>query len=214
MQRVIGGRPPGGQEDKLSAKRERVLEAARRHFMQNGFADTGIEQVARDAKVSTATLYDLFPGKTQLFHAVIEDAGRTFSLRISEVAARDEDLLQRLRSFAAAYARFMSDPFVRAVFRLVAAERRRFTSVAQDFYDRGRTEFGGNLIAILRGLQDEGRIDAPRMATAAGQLMGMIEHPTFLIPIVTGGEVECSRTPEQIAADAVDTFLARYGTGK
>lgn len=33
---------------------------------------TGIETVARDARVSTATLYDLFPGKTQLFHAVME----------------------------------------------------------------------------------------------------------------------------------------------
>lgn len=213
MQHVIGGEAPGGKDDRLSAKRERVLEAARRHFMQNGFADTGIEQVARDAKVSTATLYDLFPGKTQLFHAVIEDAGRVFSQRISEVVARDEDLVQRLRSFATAYAWFMSDPFVRAVFRLVAAERRRFTPVAKDFYDRGRVEFGGALIGILKGLQDEGRIDTPKLATAAGQLMGMIEHPTFLIPIVTGGEVECNRSPEQIAADAVETLLARYGTG-
>jgi len=182
--------------------------------MQDGFADTGIETIARDAKVSTATLYDLFPGKTQLFHAVIEDAGEEFSRRIAEVTARDDDLLVRLRNFAAAYARFMSDPFVRAVFRLVAAERRRFTPVAQSFYDRGRRDFGGVLITILEALKVEGRIDAPRMATAAGQLMGMIEHPTFLIPIVTGGEVECTRTPEQIAADAMDTFLARYGTGK
>lgn len=214
MQGVIGGRPPGGQNDKLAAKRERVLESARRHFMQSGFADTGIEQVARDAKVSTATLYDLYPGKTQLFHAVIEDAGETFTRRIAEVTAKDEDLLARLRTFASAYARFMSDPFVRAVFRLVAAERRRFTSVAQGFYTRGRDSFGGTLIEILAGLQKEGRIDAPKMATAAGQLMGMIEHPTFLIPIVTGGEVECTRSPEQIASDAIETFLARYGTGK
>ena len=203
-----------GHDDKLAAKRHRVLESARRHFMQDGFADTGIETIARDAKVSTATLYDLFPGKTQLFHAVIEDAGEEFSRRIAEVTARDDDLLVRLRNFAAAYARFMSDPFVRAVFRLVAAERRRFTPVAQSFYDRGRRDFGGVLITILEALKVEGRIDAPRMATAAGQLMGMIEHPTFLIPIVTGGEVECTRTPEQIAADAMDTFLARYGTGK
>lgn len=182
--------------------------------MMAGYADTGIEQIARDARVSTATLYDLFPGKTQLFQAVIEDAGQEFSRRIGEVTARETELLARLKSFASAYARFMCDPFVRAVFRLVAAERRRFTPVAQSFYDRGRADFGGNLIAILSGLQAEGRIDAPKMATAAGQLMGMIEHPTFLIPMVTGGEVECSRSPEQIAADAVETFLARYGTGK
>lgn len=214
MQGVSGEKLAGTTGDRLEAKRLRVLDSARKHFMLAGYADTGIEQIARDAKVSTATLYDIYPGKTQLFHAVIEDAGNEFSRRIAEVTARETDLLARLKSFAAAYARFMSDPFVRNVFRLVAAERRRFTPVAQGFYDRGRTDFGGALITILAGLQAEGRVDAPKLATAAGQLMGMIEHPTFLIPMVTGGEVECSRSPEQIASDAVETFLARYGTGK
>lgn len=180
--------------------------------MHGGFADTGIETVARDARVSTATLYDLFPGKTQLFQAVIEDAGADFSRRIAEVTAREPDLIARLHTFATGYAHFMSDPFVRAVFRLVAAERRRFTPLAQDFYARGRADFGGVLVAIIAGLQKEGRLHAPRPATAAGQLMGMIEHPTFLVPIVTGGEIESSRSPEEIAADAVQTFLARYGT--
>jgi len=212
VQRVLGGKPPGSRDDKLSAKRERVLEAARRHFMQHGFSDTGIEQVARDSKVSTATLYDLFPGKTQLFQAVIDDAGRDFSRRISEVVARDGDLPARLNQFAAAYARFMSDPFVRAVFRLVAAERRRFSQVAQDFYDRGRKEFGGALIGILTEMEAAGLVKIPKMSTAAGQLLGMIDHPTFLVPLVTGGEVEASRSPEQIAAEAVETFMARYGT--
>jgi AcrR family transcriptional regulator len=195
----------------LAAKRRRVLEAARRHFMHSGFADTGIEMVARDSRVSTATLYDLFPGKTQLFHAVIEDAGSDFARKIAEVTAREDDLLDRLHTFCGAYARFMSDPFVRNVFRLVAAERRRFTPVAQDFYDRGRLEFGGTLMQIFSALEKEGRVRIARPSVAAGQLMGMIEHPTFLVPLVTGGEVETARTPEQVAADAVETFMARYG---
>lgn len=212
MTGVSGLKPPGAQEDRLAAKRHRVLEAARRHFMHSGYADTGIEVVARDARVSTATLYDLFPGKTQLFHAVIEDAGADFSRRIAEVTAAEADLMERLRTFATAYARFMSDPFVRNVFRLVAAERRRFSPVARDFYDRGRTDFGGALMAIIRGLEAEGRVDCPNKAHAAGQLMGMIEHPTFLVPLVTGGEVEASRSHEEIAGEAIETFLARYGT--
>lgn len=180
--------------------------------MAGGFADTGIEAVAREARVSTATLYDLFPGKTQLFQAVIEDAGADFTRKINEVTSGEPDLMDRLRTFAGAYARFMSDPFVRAVFRLVAAERRRFTPVARSFYDRGRSDFGGVLIQIITGLESEGRLCVPRPSLAAGQLMGMIEHPTFLVPLVTGGEVESARSPDQVAADALETFLARYGS--
>lgn len=209
---VSDGKPPASVEGRLEAKRKRVLESARKHFMHGGFADTAIETVARDAQVSTATLYDLFPGKTQLFQAVIEDAGADFSRRIAAVTAHEPDLMARLNAFAAGYARFASDPFVRAVFRLIAAERRRFTPVARKFYDRARSEFGGVVIEIIAGLEQEGRLSAPRPSMAAGQLMGMIEHPTFLVPIVTGGEVECDRTPAEVAADAMETFLARYGT--
>jgi hypothetical protein len=42
--------------------------------------------------------------------------------------------------------------------------------------------------------------------------MGMVEHPVFFMPLVTGDEVQSERTPEQIASEAVETFLARYGT--
>ena len=41
--------------------------------------------------------------------------------------------------------------------------------------------------------------------------MGMIEHPVFFVPLVTGDEITVRRTNAEIVADAVDTFLARYG---
>ena len=44
--------------------------------------------------------------------------------------------------------------------------------------------------------------------------MGMIEHPVFFVPMVTGDEVQSRRDPGDIAAQAVDTFLARYGIGQ
>ena len=40
--------------------------------------------------------------------------------------------------------------------------------------------------------------------------MGMIEHPVFFVPMVTGDEIIVRRTNAQIVADAVDTFLARH----
>jgi hypothetical protein len=39
----------------------------------------------------------------------------------------------------------------------------------------------------------------------------MVEHPVFFVPLVTGDEVQVKRTNVQIVADAVDTFLARWG---
>jgi len=193
-------------------KRRDILTAARRRFMIEGYASTGMEAVAREAAVSTATLYSYFPSKADLFQHVVEDAAGSFSHHITEVARSGEDGQSQLRAFALAYARFMAEPFVRSVFRLVAAERRRFEGVARYFFERGRTDFGGTLITILKRLQDEGLVHIEKPSWAAGQLMGMIEHPTFLVPMVTGDETHAARSLDEIAEDAVDTFLARYGT--
>jgi len=41
--------------------------------------------------------------------------------------------------------------------------------------------------------------------------MGMIEHPVFFVPLVTGDEILVRRSNAEVVEDAVETFLARYG---
>ncbi len=55
---------------RASHKRSHILEAARKRFIAEGYSGAGMEAVARDAMVSTATLYDLFGGKADLFRCV------------------------------------------------------------------------------------------------------------------------------------------------
>jgi AcrR family transcriptional regulator len=199
-----------GLDQRSERKKRDILDAARRHFMTEGYASTGMEAVARDASVSTATLYSYFPSKADLFRQVVKEAADRFSDLMVVTASVDGDSTQQLRDFARAYGRFMGDRFVRAVFRLVAAERRRFADVAAYFYQRGRDDFGGTLISILQRMHNEGRLRVPKPAAAAGQLLGMIEHPVFLVPLVTGDETIAQRPLELICDEAVETFLARY----
>lgn len=179
--------------------------------MSQGYAATRMEPIARGAAVSTATLYGYFPSKDALFGAVIEDASDDFAREMETVHALEGPARLQLTSFAAAYARFMADPFVRSVFRLVMAERPRFQTVATRFFERGRSYFGAALITSIQQLCDRGELVCDKPSWAAGQLMGMVEHPVFFVPMVTGDEVQAKRSIEQIAEDAVDTFLRRFG---
>jgi len=189
-----------------------IVREARRYFMSEGYAATRIEPIARAAAVSTATLYGYFPSKAHLFTAVIADAADDFAAQMRTVGMREGDARQQLTAFATAYAGFMGDPFVRSVFRLVMAERPRFRDVALGFFERGRSDFGGSLIAALTTLAGRGELRLTKASWAAGQLMGMIEHPVFFVPLVTGDEVQATRTLACIVDEAVETFLARYGT--
>lgn len=192
-------------------KRAAILKQARRAFVSEGYAGAKVEPIAREAGVSTATLYALFDGKAELFTAVIEDAANDFERLMGHVRFSTGPARERLTYFAATYARFMGDPFIRSVFRLVMAERPRFRDVAMRFFNRGKSDFGGVLMQALREMDERGEMRIARPSWAAGQLMGMIEHPVFFMPLVTGDEVRPVRDADQIAADAVETFMARYG---
>ena len=192
-------------------RRATILRLAKHRFMSEGYAGARMEPIAREAGVSTATLYGYFPGKAELFTAVIDDASEDFSRQMSNVRVTSGPAREQLMVFASAYADFMSDPFVRAVFRLVMAERPRFQPVAMRFFERGRSDFGGVLIKALKALCANGELKIDRPSWAAGHLMGMVEHPVFFVPLVTGDDVMVKRANADVAADAVETFLARYG---
>lgn len=193
-------------------KRQAIVRYARARFVSEGYAATRMEPIAREAGVSTATLYTLFTGKAALFTAVIDDAAEEFARQMAGVRAIEGDARSTLTSFAEAYAAFMGDPFVRSIFRLVMAERPRFQAVALRFFEKGRDEFGATLIGLIVRLSKAGELrPIEHPSWAAGHLMGMIEHPVFFVPLVTGDEVRVRRTNAEVVAEAVETFLARYG---
>lgn len=203
---------PGVASLPIDPKRQTILRCARMAFVKEGYAATKIEPIAREAGVSTATLYALFDGKAQLFSAVIEDASDDFGAQMAGIRTLEGDVRQQLVGFGQAYADFMSDPFVRAVFRLVMAERPRFQPVARKFFDRGRAAFGATLISILIAQSKAGALKPmERPSWAAGHLMGMIEHPVFFVPLVTGDEIKVKRSNAEVVQDAVETFMGRFG---
>lgn len=199
-------------EQASDPRRDAIVRHARRHFVTEGYTGTRMEPIAREAGVSTATLYAYFESKSVLFSAVIEEASGDFADKMRGVREIAGPARQRLTRFAVTYADFMGDPFVRSVFRLVMAERPRFEEVAMRFFERGRSNFGAVLMGSLTEMAEAGELRLEKASWAAGQLMGMIEHPVFFVPMVTGDDVRANRSNTQIAEDAVTTFLARYAT--
>ncbi|NLA95248.1 MAG: TetR/AcrR family transcriptional regulator [Clostridiaceae bacterium] len=63
--------------------RKRILKASRKLFSTQGYEDTMIEEIARRAKVSKATVYNYFPNKESLLIGIVD-----------EVADRVEELLE------------------------------------------------------------------------------------------------------------------------
>lgn len=192
-------------------KRREILSAARALFVTEGYADTGMEVVARHAAVSTATLYAHFASKADLYRTTVQEMVSGIAEDMGRNPHPTESARVRLTAFAKVYADFCLSPMTRAVLLMVAAERRRFAENVEVLQSLTRGQIGGALIRMLEELSKRGELRMEKPAWAAGQLLGMIEHPTLIYGLIKGDHVEVERTPDAIAEDAVMTFLTRYG---
>lgn len=189
-----------------------IIHEARLRFIAEGYAAARIEPIARAAGVSTATLYSFFASKADLFEAVIDSASSEFYERISTVSGNAAPTREDLVEYLTRYTEFLSDGFVRKMFRLVLAERPRFGERAAHFFDAGRGDIAHKLIKAFEQMAANGTLKLDKPSWAVSQLLGMVEHPVLLLPLATDKDPVQSRSARAIAEDAVATFWARYGT--
>ena len=67
-----GARRRGGRRPGRSLSREKILEAARLAFPANGYAETSLRGIAREAGVDPSLIVQLFGSKAGLFATVVE----------------------------------------------------------------------------------------------------------------------------------------------
>jgi AcrR family transcriptional regulator len=63
---------PSLRAEQVAQTRAALIGAARRLFARDGFAATSVDDVAREARLTTGALYHHFPTKTALFESVFE----------------------------------------------------------------------------------------------------------------------------------------------
>ncbi len=61
------------REAKEALYREHIMDVAERMFAELGFAETKMQDVAREAGISLGTLYQAYPGKEDLYRGVLID---------------------------------------------------------------------------------------------------------------------------------------------
>jgi AcrR family transcriptional regulator len=82
--------------------RERILYASAELFRRQGYAGTGLKQIATEARAPFGSLYHFFPGgKEQLGDEVLRAGGRFFLALYEAIAGAAPDLPTAVRDFFA-----------------------------------------------------------------------------------------------------------------
>ncbi len=97
------------------ATREQLLAVATGMFATNGYDDTSIEAVLREAGVSRGSLYHHFPSKDALFWAVLERIQERIGAELLVGAQEATDAVALLRAGALGWIRLAGDPVVQRI---------------------------------------------------------------------------------------------------
>jgi len=96
------GHPASLRAEQVAQTRAALVAAGRRLFGEKGFGATSVEDLAREARVTTGALYHHFPTKTALFEAVFMQAHTELMTASTKAAQGASDGIDELaRGFEA-----------------------------------------------------------------------------------------------------------------
>lgn len=166
------GRPPLRSDDETRAL---IIAAAARAFLETGYIRTGIDTIARDAGVSTRTLYRLFAAKEDLLKEAMEARIDVAFGNLDAARVTGTDPYASLEALLLSYSRLaLSDEAVRLT-RLVAAERQEVPALA-DSYRRATARITGIFEAWVREQQKSGFLRSGNAEMAVHLLRGTINE--------------------------------------
>jgi AcrR family transcriptional regulator len=164
--------------DRSSAEtpmQERILGAAFKSFIEDGYADTSTLDIARRAKVSKRDLYTNFGSKHAVLVACIKSRADRMRLPPDLPTPRSRQMLaSTLTAFATNWVREVSHPSVIATFRLAIAEATRSPEIAQALDSAGRDATRGAVAELLSNAQSNGLIGSGEPIEMATQYLGLV----------------------------------------
>jgi AcrR family transcriptional regulator len=193
-------RPRGRPMDR--SRGEAILRAVEQLVLERGSMDFAITEVARRARVSTATLYRRWPTREAL---LLDTIGRLFGdvqqADLGDAYAETHALLQRRHDA-------MSSPLYLACVPIVFGETIRRSDLGVRFVERSLQPLRSQAAAVYRRAVDRGQFAD---TIDPGIFVDLVVGPVLRRMIETGAPLEPAFV-EQVSRTVVDGLAVRSST--
>jgi len=205
---VVEDRPSRGER-----RRGKLLEAARRVFLERGFEGATLDAVIARAGGSRATLYEQFGDKEGLFAAIIAEVCDDIQAPIAGGIGSDRDPGTALQAFALRFLMRLMEPESLALYRLVVAESRRFPKLGAQVFAAGPERAARSLADYLRAETKAGRLVVRDADAAVRIFLEMIKGDLHTRALFGAGKPPSKREIEATVTLAVRIFLSGVRAG-
>ncbi len=190
---------------------EQVLRGAREVFMADGFEGANVDDIARAAGVSKATLYSYFPDKRLLFIEVAQTECQLMAERILSMIDESRPAREVLTITATQLVAFLTSDFAQQVFRICLAERDRFPELARAFYAAGPENGQQRICEYLEKAVAKGELVIEDIPMAAEQFSELCKTRLWTRAVFGIQNRFTQAEIDEVALHTVDMFMARYG---
>jgi TetR/AcrR family transcriptional regulator, mexJK operon transcriptional repressor len=200
--------------DLENPKRNAILLAAGKLFIEQGYEPVSMDAIAAEADVSKRTVYSYFESKSALFSSVL----LAHCNRMGGVALPDDfagcDPRKVLTEFGRVFLTTITSQRAVAMQRVIFREVERLPELGKIFFEIGPGRQTGRLIEYLKHAESEGRLKVGDPVKAAAHFMAIAKAPFHLpqlcglIDEVSPGEIDRS------VKETVSFFLSVYGPGR
>ena len=165
------GATPRGVRMPRDERRAQLLAAATDVFVNNGYHATVMDDIAEHAGVSKPVLYQHFPGKLELYLALLERHTDELVRRVREAIEETHDNRQRVLNAVRAYFDFVDGDG--GAFRLVFESDLRNQPAVQAVVERAYTAC---VATIAQAVVADAGLDTDRAWLVAVGVVGVSEH--------------------------------------
>lgn len=163
-------RPGGLARLPREERRAQVLSAAREVFVAQGYHTAAMDDIAERAGVSKPVLYQHFPGKLDLYVALLDEGIAVLLDTLRSALEATTDNKQRVRGAIAAYFAFVDDPD--GAYRLVFE-----SDLTNEPAVRYRVEAADDACSLMLGrvISEDTGLSAVQAELLASGLLGMAQ---------------------------------------
>ena len=159
-----------GQRLPRRERRAQLLDAAREVFVAQGYHAAAMDDIAEAAGVSKPVLYQHFPGKLDLYLALLDQSSEALLAALDEALKSTSDNKLRVSATVATYFDFVDDPG--GAFRLIFESDLTNEPGVRTRVDRANDACAAALSQVIA--EDTGLTEAEATLLAAG-LLGMAQ---------------------------------------
>lgn len=172
----------GLRDRQRQKRRRRIVYSAARLFEGNGYDSTTMEDIARDAEISTPTIYNYFRSKSEILLDLLEYDKELMDEKLEALIDRPpSSVVEGLYELVRIDILFGYDIQNKRIWRLISAASLEASDESRERFVNLQGVFARKVERLIAALQVEGRVRSDVNAATVAKIVNAVTRDAFRI---------------------------------